>query len=61
MPTWERMDKLGPAEGVTRPTVCPFCNGRIIDTLAKVLSVTTVWRCRGCDRTWTIASLPAQR
>jgi ribosomal protein L37AE/L43A len=47
------------AGAVTRPTVCPFCKGKIIDTLAKVISVATVWRCRECDRTWTIASLPA--
>jgi hypothetical protein len=45
------------AEDVVRPVVCPFCNGRIIDTLAKVLTETTSWRCRECDRTWTIASL----
>jgi hypothetical protein len=41
----------------TRPTMCPFCKGRIIGTLAKVITVTTFWRCRECDRTWTIASL----
>jgi hypothetical protein len=43
-------------EAVTRPTGCPFCKGRIIDTLAKVITVTTLWRCRECERTWTIAS-----
>jgi ribosomal protein L37AE/L43A len=42
---------------VARPSACPFCRGKIIDTLAKVLTETTVWRCRECDRTWTIASL----
>jgi len=46
-----------PAADVARPTVCPFCDGKIIDTLAKVISVTAVWRCRECDQTWTIASL----
>jgi hypothetical protein len=44
-------------ETVARPTVCPFCKGRIIDTLAKVIAVTTTWRCRECDGTWTIASV----
>jgi hypothetical protein len=44
---------------VPRPTACPFCKGKIIDTLAKVITVTTFWRCRECDRTWTIASQPA--
>jgi ribosomal protein L37AE/L43A len=47
------------AEGVARPAVCPFCKGRIIDTMAKVITVTAVWRCRECDETWTIASLRA--
>ena len=42
---------------VTWPTVCPFCKGKVIDTLAKVISVTTLWRCRVCDTTWTIARL----
>jgi len=43
---------------VTRPAVCPFCNGKIIDTFAKVFTATTLWRCRECDETWTIASRP---
>jgi len=44
---------------VTRPTMCPFCKGKVVDTLAKVLTETTFWRCRTCDRTWTIATLAA--
>ena len=44
-------------ETVARPTVCPFCKGRIIDTLAKVITVNTTWRCRECDGTWTIAGV----
>jgi ribosomal protein L37AE/L43A len=44
-------------EKVMRPTMCPFCKGKIVDTLAKVISVTSLWRCRQCDETWTIASL----
>lgn len=43
-------------EAVTRPEACPFCQGKRIDTLAKVVTVTTLWRCRECDETWTIAS-----
>jgi transposase-like protein len=43
----------------TRPTVCPFCKGKIIDTLAKVISPTTMWRCRECDQTWTLQSQKA--
>jgi hypothetical protein len=46
-------------EIVTRPAVCPFCKGRIIDTLAKVITTMTLWRCLKCHQTWTIASLPA--
>jgi ribosomal protein L37AE/L43A len=41
---------------VSRPTRCPFCTGRIIDTLAKMITVTTFWRCRECGGTWTIAT-----
>ena len=42
-----------------RPTMCPFCNGRRIDTLARVITATTCWRCLHCAKTWTIASLTA--
>lgn len=50
------------SDGVTvaRPTMCPFCNGNIIDTMAKVITVKTFWRCRECEQTWTIASLAAR-
>jgi ribosomal protein L37AE/L43A len=44
---------------VDRPTACPFCNGRRVDTLAKAVTATTLWRCRECDETWTIASRAA--
>ena len=44
---------------VARPTECPFCNGKAFDTLAKVITVRTFWRCRECEATWTIASLTA--
>jgi hypothetical protein len=40
---------------IARPLTCPFCRGRVIDTLAKVITVHTCWRCRECDRTWTLA------
>lgn len=42
---------------VARPTACPQCGGKIIDTLAKVITADTCWRCRECEATWTIASL----
>jgi transposase-like protein len=42
---------------VARPAMCPFCKSKIIDTLAKIITVTSFWRCRQCERTWTIASL----
>ena len=49
-----RLDKV-----ITRPTLCPFCQGKVIDTLAKVLTEKTFWRCRTCEATWTAASLAA--
>jgi ribosomal protein L37AE/L43A len=48
-----RVDKA-----VLRPTVCPFCKGTRFDTLAKVITTSTFWRCRDCEGTWTIASQP---
>jgi transposase-like protein len=42
-------------EKMVRPSMCPFCNGNAVDTLAKAITVKTCWRCRHCDRTWTIA------
>jgi ribosomal protein L37AE/L43A len=42
---------------IMRPTKCPFCDGRIVDTIAKTITVTTLWRCRECEETWTLASL----
>jgi transposase-like protein len=44
---------------VPRPTHCPYCKGTIIDTLAKIITPSTFWRCLNCQRTWTIASLEA--
>jgi len=43
----------------TRPATCPSCQGRVIDTLAKVITAETRWRCRGCDHTWTGAGKTA--
>jgi hypothetical protein len=42
---------------VARPDSCPSCQGKVIDTLAKVVTVTTTWRCCKCAHTWTLASL----
>lgn len=41
---------------VTKPSSCPSCGGRVVDTLAKVITAATCWRCRGCEHTWTIGS-----
>lgn len=43
-------------EAIARPAACPFCQGTRVDTLAKTITVTTLWRCRECEGTWTIAS-----
>ena len=54
----ETMSDSRSGETVARPTECPFCHGRAVDTLARIITVTTCWRCRHCDATWTIAGLP---
>ena len=46
-------------EPAARPTACPFCNSNRFDTLAKVITVNTWWRCRECEGTWSIASQQA--
>jgi ribosomal protein L37AE/L43A len=46
-------------KAITRPTMCPFCEGKRVDTLAKTITVTTLWRCRECNETWTIAGREA--
>jgi hypothetical protein len=55
------MPELRFNEPIARPTKCPFCDGKIIDTLAKIITVRTLWRCLECDETWTIASRAASR
>ena len=45
-----------PLEAAVRPATCPRCHSPAIDTLARVITVTTHWRCRGCDHGWSIAS-----
>lgn len=52
MSSWPRVGD----DIVKRPTECPFCNGKVIDTLARVFTADTAWRCRECDRTWTMTS-----
>jgi hypothetical protein len=36
--------------------MCPHCHGTKFETLAKVVTVMSLWRCRECEGTWTIAS-----
>ena len=51
-----------PAENlISRPSACPYCSSRAVETLAKELTRNTMWRCRGCDRAWTMAQLIEQR
>ena len=45
---------------VERPTHCPFCHAKSVDTLAKVITASTSFRCRTCEQSWTIASLKPQ-
>jgi hypothetical protein len=44
------------SEPAVRPAMCPFCHSTSFDTLAKAITVTTFWRCRACEGTWTIKS-----
>jgi len=46
-------------DNVARPTECPFCRGTAIDTLAKVYTLATLWRCCQCNQTWSLASRKA--
>ena len=46
-------------EAINRPTACPFCQSKRVDTLAKTITVATLWRCKECEGTWTIASRTA--
>lgn len=55
------MPEYNSNQTVVKPTSCPFCNGKIIDTLAKVLTTRTMWRCLSCQGTWTLDSLAASR
>jgi len=48
-----------PSNTTTRPAACPECHSKIIETLAKVLTVNSLWRCRSCEATWTMASQAA--
>jgi len=57
----DTMAESRPDSAVTRPATCPSCQGRVIDTLAKVITPETRWRCRGCDHTWTVAQTAAAR
>lgn len=50
-----------PERVTPRQVVCPFCNGKPVDTLAKVITETTFWRCLRCERTWTVAGLAASK
>jgi ribosomal protein L37AE/L43A len=45
-------------QAIARPTKCPSCQRRAIDTLAKVITTSSLWRCRMCGGAWTIASQP---
>jgi len=51
-------DALKDHDVPTGPAMCPFCHGSRFDTLAKVITPATCWRCRECDKTWTIENGP---
>jgi ribosomal protein L37AE/L43A len=39
-------------ENVQRPDVCPFCRSKAVGTLAKVITISTYWRCQSCGEMW---------
>jgi ribosomal protein L37AE/L43A len=47
------------AAQAARPEACPFCGSRAVDTLAKVITSATHWRCQGCGEGWTAGSARA--
>jgi ribosomal protein L37AE/L43A len=51
------MADLQAAPPIARPTICPFCDAKAVDTLAKVFTAKTLWRCRQCEGTWTLGSV----
>ena len=56
---WHMPETRAVTETVVRPSACPFCGSNRFDTLAKVITVNTWWRCRECEATWSIASQQA--
>ena len=46
---------------VRRPGACPYCTSKAVETLAKELTLNTMWRCRACDHAWTIAQVITDR
>jgi hypothetical protein len=41
-----------PEQPVQCPDVCPFCQSKAVGTLAKVITVSTYWRCQACGEMW---------
>jgi ribosomal protein L37AE/L43A len=44
-----------------RPTACPSCGSKAVGTLAKTITVGTMWRCQSCGGTWKAAKPPDLR
>ena len=40
------------ATDVFRPARCPDCGARALDTLAKIITADTYWRCVTCGLVW---------
>jgi ribosomal protein L37AE/L43A len=39
-------------KAVQRPEACPFCESKAVGTLAKVITISTYWRCQACGEMW---------
>jgi len=63
IPTWGTIGAMtqSPDLPVARPAACPYCNATVIETLAKIITASSFWRCRKCEGTWTGASLAVAR
>jgi ribosomal protein L37AE/L43A len=45
------------ATSVSPPEACPFCHSKAVETVAKVITPSTYWRCQTCGEIWHPARL----
>ena len=52
---------IQPAETITSPIACPFCDSVDITTTSKEVNVSTYWRCTACGQIWNAGRLQHSR